>query len=319
MCSVGLRENNATCLEIFALGDFMVKCGDTLLSEQAKRSNKLWELFKFFLTNKGKRIPSETIVETLWPEQENANPRTALYDLTYRLRRLFENESLSGEKALHIEYSQGCYCFNLGKNCCFDVDDFVMYSERAHQLKASDPALAKEMYRKSIGLYKGTYLSASVHKEWLLAARYYYRRIYLNNVLQLVQLLKEENNHNEIKHVCENAFLIDTFLEEERIHLQYIEALAEEGETGNALTHYEFITSVLYNETGVRPSPAMRDLYQRQTRNQSKPILCPFLAGLRNSSRCRKPLCVTVIFSGCFTAWICAAVKEPAVLTRWGC
>jgi two-component SAPR family response regulator len=70
-------ENKAT-MQIFTLGQFTIKIGETLISENARRSNKLWELFKYLLTNRNKRIPLEKIVQSLWPEQENSDPKSAL-------------------------------------------------------------------------------------------------------------------------------------------------------------------------------------------------------------------------------------------------
>lgn len=64
----GPNKNSLTgkdLLYINILGSFLVKHGDRDLSEKTKRSSKLWELFKFFLTHRGKNLLPETILETL--------------------------------------------------------------------------------------------------------------------------------------------------------------------------------------------------------------------------------------------------------------
>ena len=52
-------------IEIKTLGQFSIKLGSLVLSEQARRSGMLWELFKYLLTYRGSRLPADTVLETL--------------------------------------------------------------------------------------------------------------------------------------------------------------------------------------------------------------------------------------------------------------
>ncbi|MGB3933511.1 MAG: response regulator receiver protein, partial [bacterium] len=63
-----------TGLEIITLGDFQVRCGGKILTHDANRAYRLWELFKYLLTNREQGVLPEVLVETLWPEQEYADP-----------------------------------------------------------------------------------------------------------------------------------------------------------------------------------------------------------------------------------------------------
>jgi two-component SAPR family response regulator len=61
-------------LKIYTLGRFIVLRGKKSLNEQTNRSYRMWELFKYLLTNRGKGIPAESITEILWPGSDYAAP-----------------------------------------------------------------------------------------------------------------------------------------------------------------------------------------------------------------------------------------------------
>ena len=278
MAVESVNSKTKECVEVFTLGHFLVKHGETLISEKTGRSNKLWELFKYFLTNRNNLISPETVIETLWPEQEYVQPKSALHNLVYRLRRLFEQESSSGP--FSIEFSQGCYCFTLNHGCYLDAEELVSLSQRAAGLVHNNPTEAVKTYRQALSLYMGEYLPEHSRESWLMPARRTYRGIYLKNILELVELLKAEHKYSEIQKVCESAFLIDPFVEKEEPHFLYMEALVEQGKKGDALIHYEFITSLLYQETGAEPTASMRDFYRmvRAERENVEPKLSDIIS-----------------------------------------
>jgi two-component SAPR family response regulator len=72
-------------LQIISLGDFRVKFGEKVLTQEANRSYRLWELFKYLLTNKDQVVLPEVLVEKLWPEQEYADAKSAVRTMVYRL------------------------------------------------------------------------------------------------------------------------------------------------------------------------------------------------------------------------------------------
>lgn len=49
---------------------------------------------------------------------------------------------------------------------------------------------------------------------------------------------------------------------EEEIHAYFLRALAYEGKLKEAYSHYECITSILYNKYGTKPSNELRNAYQ---------------------------------------------------------
>lgn len=246
-------------LEIYTLGTFVVKQGDKILSEDSGRSQRLWSLFKYLLTQRGKSVPSEDLMETLWAEEEHERTDSAVKTLVYRLRRTLNGEPANSPEFQYIAFSQGGYTWNSQSDYWLDSEMFESYCEMAR--KASGDKEKEEFFRKALGLYKGDYLPEYAYNEWVVPVSNYYRRLYLESVYGLIGLLKQQRRYGEIISVCEKAFTIDYF--DEDLHQHYLESLLEEGKTRHAQAHYESITAALYRELGAKPSPALRNLYRR--------------------------------------------------------
>ncbi len=246
-------------VEIHTLGGFTVKCGDEVLSEKARRAKKLWKLFTYLLRNRGQRVPSGTIISRLWPDGESADPQSALHNLMYRLRQLFDDASLDGSP-VHIESSGGNYCFRLNEECWLDADEFLNLSHRASSISDSQPAEAMDAYREALSLYRGHYLDGWFYDRWVISARRQYRRRYADNVVGLLELLRRFGNYPEIIEVCKDALSIEPFLEVEDLHYFYMEALAGQHRSTEALNHYDFLTQRLHQEYGKHPSRSLQNL-----------------------------------------------------------
>lgn len=94
-----LSDNNSNlhenCLKIYTLGHFEVTLGKKVLSDSYKRSQQLWNLFKYIVTYRDIRVIQENLFDILWTEKECDNPIKALQNLIYRLRTLLDYEGVN--------------------------------------------------------------------------------------------------------------------------------------------------------------------------------------------------------------------------------
>jgi len=254
------------CLEIITLGRFEVRYGDVLVSEDAKRSYRLWDLFRYLITFRGKGSLPEVMAETLWPDQEYEDPKGAIRTLVYRLRRLLTEKTGLSDKIDFITFYQGGYQWNTKVNYWLDADDFERLCAQAEQTAAGRPEQAIDLYSRALSLYQGEYLPECSYHEWVIPVRHHYHRIYLKAVVELTSLLKPLRRYSEIISVCERALAVEPF--EEELHLAFLDALVSSGRLKQARAHYEHITSALYRELGVKPSLAMRSMYRRIQSNE---------------------------------------------------
>jgi two-component SAPR family response regulator len=66
-------------LKIITLGNFDIRNGQkSLLENVSKRSYRVFDLLKLFVTFKDKKLLPETILERLLPENELQDPKNAL-------------------------------------------------------------------------------------------------------------------------------------------------------------------------------------------------------------------------------------------------
>ena len=83
----------------------------------------------------------------------------------------------------------------------------------------------------------------------------------------MLELLRHHRRYEEIVKIFEEAVLIEPL--EENLHYYYLEALLEQEDIRQALSHYSYITSRMYQELGIKPSPSMREIY-RKIRDKSE-------------------------------------------------
>ena len=246
-----------TKLEIFTFGRFLVKRGDRSLSEDTNRSYKLWELFKYLITNRGKSILPEVICENLWPDQDNTDSKRALRTLVYRLRVLLDTDSSSDTC---IVFSHGGYSWKANSETWLDLDRMEELYKKAQDLRDSDPIKAIKIYKEAIEIYKGDFLPESSYSEWVIPTRNHFQRLYIKCVNELLEILTAKSMYSEIVNICESVFVVEPY--EEDFHLIYMQALVKEKKIKQARSHYEYITAALYRELGVKPSPEMREIYR---------------------------------------------------------
>jgi len=260
------------CLKVYTLGHFEVKSGRKVISDGCKRSQQLWNLFKYILTYRDKRIIQENFFDILWIDKECDNPVKALQNLIYRLRMLLNYEGVNKDGESIINFSQGCYSWNKEFHYWTDVDEFEELYKKAKTLEKKDDFItAIEFYQSALMLYKGDYLSEDSYNEWLTPIRSYYHRIYMDIIGRLTKLLKHYGRYEDIIKVCEEALMIESF--EESLHILYIEALIVIGNIKQAQSQYEYVTSMLYKEMGVKPSTELRNLYHKIKCNDDKILL----------------------------------------------
>ena len=202
-------------------------------------------------------------METLYPEDEPKDPDHTLRNLVYRLRRLLAAGFLPGSAPQYIILSQGLYSFNVNSNYWLDADEFKELCCKAGKAIPDDSEKAIELYQSALSIYKGDYLPENLYDDWVITMRNYYNRIYIESAYELIMLLKKAGRYTELRDVCEKAFLIEPL--QEGLHISFIEALLEEGKTVLAKSHYNYASSLLYREAGLKPSAGMRELYRKIT------------------------------------------------------
>lgn len=251
----GQGENR---LKVITFGNFNVIDNKGSLTDKYSNSLKLWELFKFLITYRDELILPEKIIESIWPESDYQDPNRTLRALVFRLRKILSEHSDNDGKEV-IVHCQGCYKLVTSKLYYVDAIEFEEIFSKANKLVIENPAEAIALYYRVVEMYKSGYLRESYDVEWLTPARNCYRRIFLESITKLSELLKKEKEYQKIVVICENILRYE--LLEEDIHFEYIEALAQMGKINQAKKHYHYVVEIFERELGIKPSQKLNKLY----------------------------------------------------------
>ncbi|MGI5858198.1 MAG: BTAD domain-containing putative transcriptional regulator, partial [Tepidanaerobacteraceae bacterium] len=170
------------------------------------------------------------------------------------------------QNSVELSFENGFYIFHTGPNCIIDIDIFEKNIRFADSIKYMDSNQAVQKYGEALSIYRGQYLAENTYSEWIYPIRNRYHRLYVQAVLNLMELLKAQKRYSEIVDMCESIVTIEPY--EEGIHIFYLEALIELKQLKNALSHYNYITSRMYREFSVEPTPVLKNIYRRIVADQ---------------------------------------------------
>lgn len=246
--------------KINTLGEFDILYEDTSLLESGGNPNRTMRLFKYFLANRDRKVLPENIIEDLWYDNDFVEPKNVLRTQISRLRKMFYD----GKNKRHfftIENKSGYYIFKILDNCFLDIEEFEKLINQGIFLSYNEVDNGMELLEKGIKLYKGDFLGELEEDEWIIPIRNRMNRLYLKGLYTYIEILKERNMNREIVNICESTIEHDPY--GESLHIYFIEALLKIGQKRYALSHYEYITSRMYNNLGITPSLKMKQLYKK--------------------------------------------------------
>ncbi len=247
--------------KIYTLGDFDVKYNDESILDTKGYQYRMLSLFKYFITFNEKKLLPENIIEDLWSDNEFHDPKNVLRTQISRLRRMLKLDERNLKKFYNIEHSNGYYIFKIDDNCILDIQLFEKLINEGNLLKESNPEKSLSLLKEGLELYNGEYLKEIEYEEWIVPIRNRYRRLYLQGLFNYIEILKQKKMNEEIIKICEEVIQYEPY--DEMLHIYFIEALAEAGDQRYTMSHYEYITSRLYNHIGIKPSSKMKVIYKK--------------------------------------------------------
>lgn len=282
------KETNDFKIMVHTFGIFDIVYNKKSIVAPFYRSNKLYELFKYFIAHKDSKLSSIMIIDDLWLKDDYNDSRNILKTQIFRLRKILEQiSSMCDDKnPFKIQFVGGNYFLEISDNCILDTDVFNSGIKDLDNISSDDIDKSINIYDSILKVYKGEYFKDSVDNLWIVPMRNYYKRIYLNSVRKVIQLLKTNNDYEKIVNICEEAVNADPF--EEELHIYFMDALLQTNRSKEAMEHYRYITSKFYNEIGIRPSLEMTNIYIKirnnnfmekaslldKDLNKTKPIIC---------------------------------------------
>lgn len=252
-----------TKLQVKMFGEFSIRLGDRVLTDDVSRIKKVWMLIEYLLVNRKSAIPQEKLIEVLWDDEGSDNPIGALKNLVYRARNVLK--ALDDEIGPDlIQYATSAYAWNDAVPIEIDAEQFEEFGRIASE--TDDEGEKVDAYRRAIDLYHGSFLPKSAYAEWVMFKGTHYATLYNDYVLRTAELLHQQCRYEEIVSLCEQAVEYDPY--DERIHRYLMEGYAGTGQNNRALVHYNHISNLFYKEFGVGLS--------EETKRQHKTLVDEF-------------------------------------------
>ena len=233
-------------LQVKMFGEFSIRLGNRILTDDVSRIKKVWMLIEYLLINRKSAVSQDKLIETLWDDEGSDNPVGALKNLVYRARSVLKALDDSQGTEL-IQYVTSTYTWSNALPVKIDAEEFEELGRQAAEI--SDENKKVEKYREAINLYRGVFLPKSAYAEWVMFKSTHYATLYNDFVLHAAEILHQQCRYEEMVTLCEQAIQYDQF--DERIHRYLMEGYAGAGQNNRALAHYNYITNLFYKEFGV--------------------------------------------------------------------
>ena len=109
-------------IRIHMLGRFEIYVNDVRVDMALSKSKKGCMLLQYLLLHRNETVPFTDLYSTLWPNEESANPESALKTLVSRVRTILAK--VSTDLGDCITTGRGVYSWNPYLKCYIDVVEF---------------------------------------------------------------------------------------------------------------------------------------------------------------------------------------------------
>ena len=224
------------------------------------RSSKARQLFQLLLTERGRTLPRDRVLEALWPDMEPDAAANNLRVTLNRLSKAVEPDRPDGAPPAYISQQGETYGFNVSSDYQIDAVDFAeAVAEGQRAARRGQRSAAISAFRTAMTLYGGPYLPDNMYEDWTVVERERLTMLFNDAAIRLGGLLLDEGlAHDTIG-------LGWRVLENDRAHEEayrlLMRAHASLGERSTALRLYTRCVAMLQEELGVEPMIETTALY----------------------------------------------------------
>ncbi len=240
------------------LGGFSITVDGQMVSDEANRTHKLWNVLAYLVAHRGRMVPQTEFIEQFWPDEKGAAPANALKTQLYRIRTMLQ--PLFEGDFQPILSQRGGYEWNPAIHTELDVDMYLALCLRTGQPDLS-VSRRKGLLEEAISLYRGDFLPKLSGSGWVLPIAAEHHGRYLEAMISYTSILEDEGLYEDMVSAAQDAIVIDSL--DERLHTTIVRGLLHQGKHTEALAHYEYATDLLYRHQGVQQWKELRALYDQ--------------------------------------------------------
>lgn len=241
-------------LRISTLGLFAVWKGRKRIVDQAWNRRKAGELFRYLLLQPGRSSGRETIIESLWPDNESGSPEDLLHQATSALRHVLEPDLPDKFPSRYLKVEGELIMLQLPPGSSVDFEHFERVLPLAIQTRSA------ERLQEALNLYSGELFPSDRYADWSAEKRLSLAELRQRGLLALAKTyLDQDQYYNAI--TCIRSILhLDNWNEE--AVLVGMHAYAGLQDIPHALQLYNDLEKTLLTELGIVPRSDLRTLAQ---------------------------------------------------------
>ncbi len=248
-------------LRVFALGSTKVIVGQHVVPATAWTYAKAKELFFYFLAQPP--TSKAQIGLDLWPDASDAQLRSQFHRAMHHLRKALGRHEW-------VVFASDTYAINRATPYWCDLHVFEAQVREAQALlhaglpPPAEQARAVACLEEATQLWRGDFLADLDAGEWAILRREELRQAFLLALLDLGRLHFVATRYAAAAGCYRRALAHDSYLE--LAHRELMRCYARQGETSQALRHYQSLHTLLHGELGTSPSAETALLYERLRR-----------------------------------------------------
>ena len=246
------------CIGLF--GPFCLTiCGQKVPIE-AWKSRKALLLFKYLATRYGEKIPSDVLIDFLWPDSEFDTATHNLHTTIYYLRKILKDHTPEHLPCSDwIQFCNGLYWLDTSDEVSVDVQDFFNLYRESEDIEQLEPFRSLEVGLRALELCRGTFLQEDLYADWAETIRENCRSRYVELTLRTSRLLVHlKGDYKTAANVCRTALEHAPYREE--LHQVLMRCLIAMGRLPEAVFQYNVCAKTLQDELDLKPSPQTRAL-----------------------------------------------------------
>jgi predicted ATPase/DNA-binding SARP family transcriptional activator len=240
-------------LSIQVLGHFQVWYQGDLLVWPTQKSKAL---FQILLIEPGRLVPTDQLMDYLWPDLPPSKAKNNLWVTISQLRHVLEPGLPARARSAYVLKQGEGYRFNSESDYWLDCELFTTNLTVSQSAANVNESIA--VWEAALNLYQGDYIEDEPYAEWVQHPRAQWRRRYEQLLTNLADAYGQNGNfHQAITH-CRKALALDNT--NETVYRLLMRCHVSLGERGPALKVYNEVVQVLQDEIGVDPMRETKEL-----------------------------------------------------------
>lgn len=247
-----LTAEDQVPLSIYCFGQFEVRVGHSQLVQ--RRTGKGRGILQYLASRGYQRVPSDVLIEALWPGVGPDTGKNRLRVAMHHLRQAFASLSTAVDGKDLLLYQEGCYGLNPQYSLWTDVQEFESNWETALRLEHTRQlADAVPYYLQAEGLYRGDFLEEDQLEDWTINRREELKDVYLTVLDRLSHYWLETGNDDAAIQYWKKILFKNPSRED--IYRKLIARLAARGQRASALHWYNLCVQSLREHLDIDPEP----------------------------------------------------------------